>query len=130
MAKEKEKVKLGSLTVGFALGSLIGWYLSGIIPFDIIYLSTPLRQISAFGIFFGLIFLYLGYKKPVFTEYLAYAISIYIILQYAWDYKIGNVNAQATYMMIYGLLMLVTNSISGRVKFIGAEKTAKKAIGL
>lgn len=138
MAKRnKRKIKVGSLITGFLLGALIGWYvfqlfdLANLPVFDIVIWSTTFYTLSLSSIVFGLAFLAFAWRKPVFVEYIAYAVSIYVIFQFAWDGVVENtVGHERMYMFIHALVSLTLNIFSGHVKLIGATKTARNAVGL
>lgn len=128
--KTKRKFKIGSLITGFGLGSLIGWYISGFISGDMPIFESHFLVVSVLSFLMGSLFAYFAYKRPVFIEYLAYATSIYILFQYAWDFRVGDRGPERLYMAIHGVILLLINIVSGRVKLIGATSTAKNAVGL
>ncbi len=121
--KTKKQInKYGSILTGIGLGILIGWYVSGFFAFK----SSLIILSSISVLFFG----FLAYHKPIFSEYLAYAISLFFILQFSWDYRVGDISNIRTTFFTISLILLILNITTGRVKLIGAKKTVKRAIGL
>jgi len=72
----------------------------------------------------------LGIRSPTFTEFFAYVVSIFIMLQSLWDLAVFDWNMQRTILISLAVTTFIVNVISGKVRFIGARRTAKRAIGL
>ena len=121
---KKKKILIGSLITGIGLGSLVGLYLRLLLPssFSFFYYI-----ITTFIILF---FLWTAYRRPTFVELLAYAISVYVLFQYAWDYAVGDRGSSRWLLFINAIVLLILNILTGRVKFVGAKATARRAIGL
>lgn len=115
--------RYSSLLTGVILGYIVGFFTNGIIP-DFAYSKY---------LYFGapiLFFSYLSIKKPRFTEYTAYAITIFVILQFLWDFLVGDRNAIRMSLFYGAILSLIINVLTGHVRLIGAKKTFRRAIGL
>lgn len=121
-SRNRKKPNYGSILTGVGLGVLIGWYISGFFAFQ----SSLMILLGISMVLFG----YFAYKKPVFLEYLAYAMSVFFILQFAWDYRVGDISEIRTNFFIMSLVLLFINMATGKVKLIGAKKTFRRAIGL
>ena len=72
----------------------------------------------------------MGYKKPTFTEYVGFATAGWILFQYIWDYKVLDRGPIRFDMFIIAVVLLSLNLFTGKVKWKGAIKTFKNAIGL
>ena len=120
---KRKQISWGSIFTGGLLGIIAGLYLTELMPLfqysNIIYYVIPILLLS-----------YLGYKKPIFTEYFAYAVAVYILFQFAWDYIVGDRGSIRMRFFISAIISLTLNILTGKIKFIGAKKTAKRAIGL
>lgn len=117
----RKKISYWSIISGLGLGFLIGGFLDGTIANipQFVFFLIPM-------VFMG----YLGYSKPVFVEYLSYAVAFVIIVNYAWDWRVGDRNSIRNYLFFTAIILTLINISTGRVKLIGAKKTAKRAIGL
>ncbi len=81
MAKRK-KISWGSIVTGIGVGTITGWYLNDLPIFS--NLNIPIYIYYVIPILF---MIYLGYRKPVTTEYIGYATSGFVGFQFLWDYK-------------------------------------------
>ena len=119
---KKKKNKIGSIIVGAGLGVLLAIWLSYIIVnHNLMYIFIPL-----FAIGFGL----LGYYKSGFTEIAAYAVSIYIFLQVAWDYSVLDRSDLRLNLFLSALVLLIINLFAGQFKLNKPIKIFKKTLGM
>ena len=116
------KRKIGSILTGIGLGVLIGIWLNFIYSF-------PNSQLIYIG---GSIFLFsiLSYFHPKKIEIIAYAISIYVFLQMAWDYSVLDRGVIRMTLFYSALSLLIINTFSGHYNITPAIKILKKAIGI
>lgn len=122
--KRNKRISFWSIVVGLGVGYFIGWYLDGLLPINFEYLTLLYYVIPM--LFFG----YLGYMKPTFTEYVGFATAGWILFQYIWDYKVLDRGPIRLELFIIALVLLSLNLFTGKVKWKGAIKTFKNAIGL
>ena len=120
--KKKTNLRIGSILSGIGLGVLLGIWL------NLIY-SFPGSQ--AIYIVIGVIVLgTLGYTKQRTTEVMAYGISIYIILQFLWDYSVGDRNFVRTQLLFSSITLLIINTFSGHYYLSKPIKIFKKSLGI
>lgn len=123
----KRNFKWGSVVTGIGLGLLLGYWLNlilepNIIPYQILVLS------GVGVLFFGS----LGYntKTQKFTEIVGYAVSIYILLQYGWDYAVGDQGPIRYGLFIRAIILLGLNSLTGHYGLSKPIKIFWSALGI
>lgn len=121
---KKRRISFWSIVVGIMVGYFIGWYLDGVLPIlfkniTIFYYAIPMIS-----------FAYMGWKKPITTEFTGFAVSIWVLFQYVWDYKVLDRGSIRFSMFVIAIILFSLNLFTGKVKWKGAIKTFKNAVGL
>jgi len=121
--KKASKFNIFSVLTSMGLGYALAWFATGYIP------GTDFLK---YAIYIGFIagFAYFGYKKPTKAEWIAFAMSTYVIFQYTWDYRVGDAGMVREQIFLTAIVLLVFNFFTGTVGPFGFQKTAKRAIGL
>lgn len=122
MAKRKYPAKVGSLLSGFGVGVLISLWLNLVYSFNYSRLIYMLLFIP--------FFVFLAFKTPKKIEIFAYALSIYVFLQMAWDFSVGDRGPLRMSLFLSALILLIINSFSGYYGWGAPIKVLKKALGL
>lgn len=119
---KKKSFKIGSVTSGVGLGILLGIWMNYIYSFPgslIVYIST--------GAF---IFGFLGSTVQKTTETLAYAVSIYVFLQIAWDWACLDRGEIRLSLLIVASLLMISNIITGHYNLKKPVKIFLNALGI
>ncbi len=118
----KKKFKIGSVISGVGLGVLLGIWINLIYSFQ----GSQFVYIAAGVIFFG----FLGYTNQKTTEVLAYAISIYVFLQIAWDWSVLDRGAIRLQLLYSAAVLMFLNISTGHYNLAKPIKIFKKALGV
>lgn len=119
---KKKAVNVGSIVTGIGLGVLLSFWLNYIYSFD----YSLYIYLFVLCLFLG----FMGYYKPKLTEITAYAVSIFVILQMAWDFPVLDRSEIRTHLFILSLSSLIINVFSGFYRWKAPIKIFKKALGI
>ena len=120
------KFTWGSVITGIGLGLFLGYWFSISLP----KLGVDLPLLLLLGIGF-VIFGLSGYYLQKTTEILAFAVSIFIVLQYIWDIGVELAPGPVRNGLLWrALILLGFNAFSGHFKLKRAIRIFRKAIGI
>jgi len=122
MLRKKKKFKIGSVMSGIGLGVLIGIWLNLIYSFQ----YSQFIYIAIGVVVFGS----LGFTAQRTTEVLAYAISIYIFLQIAWDWAVLDRGEIRLSLLIMASILMITNIVTGYYNIGKPIKMLGRAVGM
>jgi len=134
MAKQTLKLKriknknfrLGSIITGGGLGSLIGYWLNLVFSNGLSFGNQSIIFVVC-GALLGLI---LGFILPKTTEITAYAVSVFVMLQYGWDVAFESSIGNRTPLFWVSLVLLLINMVTGHFGVKKGITTFFNALGL
>jgi len=121
----KRKFNIGTTITAVSLAVILSIFISGLFRNDLIntfrYISMPILIV---------VFTLWSTKMPKALELTAYGIAIFLLFQGIWDWYAMDWNNLRTEIVVPCIISLIINSVSGKVRLIGAKKTLKNQLGL